>query len=237
MRISHLSSLFFQTFDCIAIMAGTLSMLLLAVAFKSANPFKSPCIIAPWNNMMSSSGSNPSCDIEWQEKNGTLRIIATDSKREFDTVIDYVSRVLCNSTASHCGITTGGSCSEVIGVMGDLDLKTASIIHTLASRANLSITLVSAVAPSTFLPTTNLVLPNLLHMNPLTHYVEALAAFLDHLNWTRIGLISDNTDYYEFTAELIQQKLLENPERRIIPFEKMSESNNKNQDNSDHQGI
>ena len=64
-------------------------------------------------------------------------------------------------------------------------------------------------------------------MNPLAHYVEALVAFFDHLNWTRIGLISDDTYYYEFAAELVQQKLLENPERRIVPFVRISESDNK----------
>ena len=140
--------------------------------------------------------------------------------------MDFVSRVFGRNKNEH-GHITGSDCNEVIGVVGDLDLKTASIIHTLASRANLSITLVSAVAPSTFLPATNLVLPNLLHMNPLMHYVEALVAFFDHLNWTRIGLISDDTYYYEFAAELLQQKLLENSERRITPFVRISESDNR----------
>ena len=53
--------------------------------------------------------------------------------------------------------------------------------------------------------------------------IEALVAFCDHLNWTHRGIISDYTYYYEFTAELIQQKLLENPKRRITPFVRINE--------------
>ena len=153
----------------------------------------------------------------------TMKIISVNNEPEFNTVVNFVSRAFSRYQDN----ITGCDCSEVIGVVGDLDLKTANIIHTLASRANVSITLVSAVAPSTFQPTTNLVLPNLLHMNPFTHYVEALVAFFDHLNWTRIGLISDDTYYYEFAAELLQQKLLENTERRIIPFVRISERDNR----------
>ena len=58
-----------------------------------------------------------------------------------------------NETKSDC------LCSEMIGVVGDLDSSAARIIHTLASRSNLNITLVAAVAPSTFLPVP---LPNVL---------------------------------------------------------------------------
>ncbi len=55
-------------------------------------------------------------------------------------------------------------------------------------------------------------------MNPLTLYVEALVAFCDHLNWTRIGIISDDTHYYESAAEGIQQKLLKNPKLESLPL-------------------
>ena len=179
-------------------MVRTLAMVLLVLAaeFQSANLVKSPCIISP----LLSDNPPTTCELVMDEVQvSSLKIIPINNETEFDTVVDFVSRVFSRNQRNITG-------SEVIGIVGDLDLKTASIIHTLSSRANLSITLVSAVAPSTFLPTTNLVLPNLLHMNPLIHYVEALVAFFDHLNWTRIGLISDDTYYYEFAAELVQQK-------------------------------
>ena len=160
------------------------TVLLLAAVCQSA---ENHCIIVPFFSDNLPEVSKETLD-EVQAYLGNIspKILLINNEREFDTVIEFISRVF------EVNVTDDG-CSEVIGVVGDLDLKTASIIHTLASRANLSITLVSAVAPSTFLPATHLALPNLLHINPLTHYVEALAAFLDGLNWTRIGLISDNT--------------------------------------------
>ena len=136
-----------------------------------------------------------------------IRFITVSSQIENEILVDIISRAFKVNSAE------GGSrCSEVIGVVGDLDSSTASIIHTLASRSNLNITLVAAVAPSTFLPVTNLALPNVLDMNPLVHYIEALISFTDELNWTRIGLISDGSHYHEFAAELFQVQ------RKIAPY-------------------
>ena len=136
-----------------------------------------------------------------------IRFITVSSQIENEILVDIISRVFKVNSAE------GGSrCSEVIGVVGDLDSRTASIIHTLASRFNLNITLVAAVAPSTFLPVTNLALPNVLDMNPVVHYIEALISFTDELNWTRIGLISDGSHYHEFAAELFQVQ------RKIAPY-------------------
>ena len=109
-------------------------------------------------------------------------------------------------------------CSEVIGVVGDFDSSAARIIHTLASRSNLNITLVAAVAPSTFLPVTNLALPNVLDMNPLVHYIKALVSFIDQLNWTRIGLISDGSHYHQFAADLFQTELLDDFDIFVAPY-------------------
>ena len=133
-----------------------------------------------------------------------------------EIVIKFISRALqCKykNNISKC------TCSEVIGVIGDLDFVTASIIHTLASRSNLNITLVAAVAPSTFLPVTELAtLPHVLDMNPLVHYIEALVSFTDQLNWTRIGLISDGSRYHEYVAEIFQKELLSNFGRFVFPY-------------------
>lgn len=43
----------------------------------------------------------------------------------------------------------------IFGVIGDLDSTTAKVIDTLTSRSNLSITLVTAVTPSPFIPVIN----------------------------------------------------------------------------------
>lgn len=110
------------------------------------------------------------------------------------------------------------TCHDIIGIVGDVDSQTASITHALASRSNLSLTLVATSTPSTFPPVTNLDLPNVLDMNPLQHYVEALVGFIGQLNWTRIGLISDDAPYHLFAAEMLEKKLLENPEVTVSPY-------------------
>ena len=133
-----------------------------------------------------------------------IKLITVSSEIAYEILVDFI--VHSTETSSPC------ACSEVIGVVGDIDSSTVSIIHTLASMSNLSITLVAAVAPSTFLPVTNLALPHVLDMNPLVHYIEALVSFTDQLNWTRIGLISDGSHYHEFAAELFQVQ------RKIAPY-------------------
>jgi hypothetical protein len=110
------------------------------------------------------------------------------------------------------------TCCNVIRVVGELDYQTANIIHTLADRSNVSITLVASSTPPDSLPVANLDLPNVLDMNPLLHYIDAVIRFFDQLSWTRIGLITDNTNYHLFAAEILQKKLLENPERTIAPY-------------------
>ena len=132
--------------------------------------------------------------------NGTLKFVVIGTKPEYETVIHFVSNFFYSSRA-------GSGCSEVIGVVGDIDFKTASILHTLASRSNLTLTLVAAVAPSTFLPVTNLALPNLLDLHPLSHYIEAIVSFIDEWKWSRIGMIRDDTLYHQYAAEMLFTKL------------------------------
>ena len=153
-----------------------------------------------------------------------LQLVEVNSKLDFATVVSFVSRVFPSPGyySAAAGLHKGGgnlsNCSKVIGIVGDLGARTARIIHTLASRSNLSIILVASVAPSTFLPVSNLALPNVLDLRPLSHYIEALVGFFDRLNWTRVGLITDNTYYYQFAAELLQKRLLADPKNTVIPF-------------------
>ena len=140
-----------------------------------------------------------------------LKLITVSSQTEHEILVDFVSGAFQDNN-------NDSSCSEVIGVVGDLDSTTASITHTLASRSNLNITLVAAVAPSTFLPVTNLALPHVLDMNPLVHYIEALVSFTEQLNWTRIGLISDGSHYHEFATELFQTQLFDDFNITVAPY-------------------
>lgn len=127
----------------------------------------------------------------------------------YNTVIRFISDMYYRD---------GNVCTEIIGVVGELDYQTASIIHTLANRSNLSTTLVASSTPPNSLPVSNLELPNVLDMNPLQHYIDAVASFVDELNWTRIGLISDDTYYHLFAAEMLQKKLFEKTRQNYCPI-------------------
>lgn len=132
----------------------------------------------------------------------TLDLIEVDST---ELIVSFVGNVFKQGSQNG----SEGVCSgKVIGVVGDLDSKTARIIHTLTSRSNLSIRLVASLAPSSFVPVTNLKFPNILDMNPLDHYIEALINLVIRQNWTRIGVVSDNTLYYQFAAEVLQKQLV-----------------------------
>ena len=149
--------------------------------------------------------------------NLNVTLIGVSNELGHELIVDFVVREFqCNfhenETKSDC------LCSEIIGVVGDIDSSEASIIHTLASRSNLSITLVSAVASYTSLPVTNLALPNVLDMNPLVHYIKALVSFTNQLNWTRIGLISDGSHYHQFAVDLFQTQLLDNLGISAAPY-------------------
>ena len=133
---------------------------------------------------------------------GASKVVVIHTKPEFETVLHFVSTFFHPNRAQ-------GDCSEVVGVVGVVDFKTASILHTLASRSNLTLTLVAAVAPSNFLPVTNLDLPNLLDIHPLSHYIETIVSFIDAWNWSRIGLIRDDTLYYQYATEMLHAKLAE----------------------------
>ena len=130
------------------------------------------------------------------------KIVVIRTKPELGTLVHFVSSIFHSNQAR-------ADCSEVVGVVGDVDYKTASILHTLASRSNFTLTLVAAVAPSTFLPVTNLVLPNLLDIHPLSHYIETIVSFIDEWRWSRIGMIRDDTLYYQYAAEMLHAKLAE----------------------------
>ena len=136
------------------------------------------------------------------ESDEASKIVVIRTKPEFGTLMHFVSSFFHSNQAR-------ADCSEVVGVVGDVDYKTASILHTLASRSNLTLTLVASVAPSTFLPVTNLALPNLLDIHPLSHYIETIVSFIGEWRWSRVGLIRDDTLYYQYAAEMLHAKLAE----------------------------
>ena len=144
-------------------------------------------------------------------------------KVQYSTSLHYIIPHISPSSQDQVNINSATNCSEVVGVIGDVDSKTAGIIHTVAKRSILNITLVSAVTPTTFLPLVNVNLPTVLDMNPLIHYIHALIGFTNQLNWTRVGLISDGTYYYETAAELLQ-KLMSQSGKPLVPYIRMKKN-------------
>ena len=135
------------------------------------------------------------------------------SELQFSTLVHYIA---ATSTTPR----DKNNCSEVIGVVGDVDFVTAKIIYTLARRVNSNVTIVSSVTPTSSQPlmnTAGLKLLNVLDMNPLIHYIQTLISFTAELNWTRVGLISDGSIYYQYAADQLKQ-LVHNSGRAFIPY-------------------
>jgi hypothetical protein len=159
-----------------------------------------------------------------------LQLVNTDSEFEFSAVVEFIA--IAFPPPQHQYLLTGPHqvprnathCSKILGVVGDLGARTAKVIHTLASRSNLRLMLVAAVAPSTSIPVSNLALSNLLDMRPLSHYIEALVSFLDHLNWTRVGLLTDNTHYYQYAAQLLEERIMLDPKNTVIPSVRITDN-------------
>ena len=108
---------------------------------------------------------------------------------------------------------------EVLGGIGAIDLNTAHILHSLAHRSNSNVTVVAGLAPCPSLPVTDLsTLPNVLDMNPLSPYIQVTASFIKEWNWNRIGLVAESSNYYQFTTDLLQNALAENPNVLVTPL-------------------
>ena len=137
-----------------------------------------------------------------------VSLVILNSEYKYSTLLRYLSQ------------SSQDNCNEVIGIVGDVGTETAGIINTLAKGFNSSIALISAVSPTTFGFQVNDNLPpssNMLDMNPVSHYAQAVINYTNHLNWTRIGLISDSTNYYQLAAQLLQEAMHQS-ERTFTPL-------------------
>ena len=168
--------------------------------YASTEPLETvKCILSP---LQESADHEAVGQVNVNISDGASKVVVIHTKPELETVLHFVSTLFHSNRAQ-------GDCSEVVGVVGVVDSKTASILHTIASRSNFTLTLVAAVVPSNLLPVTNSDLPNLLDIQPLSHYIETIVSFIDAWNWSRIGLIRDDTLYYQYAAEMLNAKLVE----------------------------
>lgn len=142
--------------------------------------------------------------------NDSVLLLPFNSELKYTVLISYYKELYQSDNE--------GNCSEVIGIIGGLHSETVRIIHTLARRSTISTTLVAAQASFNFVPVNKWNLPNILDMNPLIYYIQTLISFTDYMNWTRIGLVSDNTYRHHYIAEQTQKYLLEDLGICVVPL-------------------
>ncbi len=203
---------------------SVLSTLLLLLQGKSWNQCVLVSMPLSHGDLRNCSGTNPQ-DVTVIHHSSHLKLIVSESELQYSALIRFAADMFSLKLVNASEVI----CNQVIGVVGDLDFKAAKIIHTLASRSNLNVTQVAAVTSSNFQPFLmdrgDQDIPNVLDMNPLIHYIEALISFTDSLNWTRIGLISDDTHYHQFAAELLQIQLKDDLRRTVVPYIRLHKGN------------
>ena len=202
-------------------MAKNISFLLAFILVLLSHCKARQCIfvILPPNQQHQDPNADPCSTVQGNESIAAFEIIFVPSEPEYEALLCVIDGLRIGNFTTESRMTDGEYyCEDNIGVIGDIDRKTANILHTLASRSNFNLTLVAAIAPSSFVPVTGLSLPTVLVMKPLSHYIEAIVSFVDQWNWTRIGLISDDSLYYQYAAELLLEKLKENNHTEVTPI-------------------
>ena len=134
-----------------------------------------------------------------------LSLVILDSKLQYSILIDFIKISYCQSREE---------CGNVIGIVGDIDSTSSSIIQNLLNQS--TVHAITVLSPHS-LPLASLGFPSVIDMNPLQNYVKALVEFVDLFNWTRVELISDNTLYHQSASHRIEQALSRNPEITVTP--------------------
>ena len=151
-----------------------------------------------------------------------------NSKLKYSTLLQFISCSFGNNKGK-C-YESGGeetlSCSNITGVIGDLDFNTATIIDFLSATADQSIVQVAAFPPLNSLPVIHSFIPSFVDMNPLSHHIEFLLNLVKELKWNRLALIVENANYYKYEADLLQKKSLTTPEIINTPYMIISETDN-----------
>ena len=166
-----------------------------------------------------------SANISTANHQDNLELIIFDSELKYESMILFLSHKFGVHHFDGLEHLTGNQCSDILGVVGDLDFKTTIIIHDLAARSNSSVTQVVSILSPNILPLKDLGYSNVVDMNPLSHYIDAITSLIDRLNWTYIGLITDSTNYQLYAAELLLKKLHSIPEITVSPYVRLGLSN------------
>ena len=170
-------------------------------------------------------GYSISANISTANHQDNLELIIFDSELKYESMILFLSHKFSGYQFDGLEHLTDNQCSDILGVVGDLDFKTTSIIHDLATRSNSSVTQVVSILSPNILPLEDIGNYNVVDMNPLSHYIDAITSLIDRLDWTYIGLITDSTNYQLYAAELLLKKLHSIPELTVSPYVRLGLSN------------
>ena len=146
----------------------------LAIIVKLQGEAQDLCVLVSQNLL---SQSTDCISSKPQEAHRALNISSKLQLLKYDEIpyaalIQFISEVYSDSRE------LSKSCTEIIGIVSDSNSKATAIIHTLASRSNRNVMLVYAQTPH---PVANMNIHNILDMNPLMHYIDALVSFTEQL--------------------------------------------------------
>ena len=180
------------------------------------------CVLVAVPLSSGNDGYSISANISTANHQDNLELIIFDSELKYESMILFLSHKLGGYQFDGLEHLTGNQCSDILGVVGDLDFKITNIIHDLASRLNSSVTQVVSILSTNILPLED---SNVVDMNPLSHYIDAITSLIDRLDWTYIGLITDSSNYQLYAAELLLKKLHSIPEMTVSPYVRLGLSN------------
>ena len=183
------------------------------------------CVLVAVPLSSGNDGYSISANISTASHQDNLELIIFDSELKYESMILFLSHKVSGYHFYGLEHLTGNQCSDILGVVGDLDFTTTSIIHNMAARSNSSVTQVISILSTNILPLEDLAYSNVVDMNPLSHYIDAITSLIDRLDWTYIGLITDSTNYQLYAAELLLKKLHSIPEMTVSPYVRLGLSN------------
>ena len=85
-------------------------------------------------------GYSISANISTANHQDNLELIIFDSELKYESMILFMSHKFGSYQFDGLEHLTGNQCSDILGVVGDLDFKVTNIIHNLAARSNSSVT-------------------------------------------------------------------------------------------------
>ena len=194
----------------------------LAIFIEANSSPLNQCVLVAVPLSSENDGYSISANVSTANHQDNLELIIFNSELKYESMILFLSHKF---GGYHFDGLTGNQCSDILGVVGDLDFTTTSIIHDLAARSNSSVTQVISISSPNILPLEDLGYSNVVDMNPLSHYIDAITSLIDRLDWTYIGLITDSTNYQLYAAELLLNKLHSIQEMTVSPYVRLGLSN------------